>query len=42
MSEKTFKKLQQNWIKLYQDAPKTLDKMSKIKSVACAFNTCID
>ena len=36
------KNIQQKWNDFYQDAPKTLDKMSKIKSVACAFNTCID
>ena len=30
------------WNKLYKKAPDTLAKMSKIKRVACAFNSCID
>lgn len=30
------------WNKLYQKAPDTLAKMSKINRVACAFNSCID
>lgn len=31
-----------NWNKFYQEAPATLENMAKIKTVACAFNTCID
>ncbi len=30
------------WNTLYKKAPNTLAKMSKIKRVACAFNSCID
>lgn len=36
------KTLQNKWNKLYSSAPKTLEKMAKIKTVASAFNTCID
>ena len=36
------KTLQKKWNKLYSSAPKTLEKMAKIKTVASAFNTCID
>ncbi|MBP5399559.1 MAG: hypothetical protein J6Y53_03995, partial [Alphaproteobacteria bacterium] len=42
MSETNMNKIKQNWNKLYQAAPETLNRMAKIKSVACAFNTCID
>ncbi len=42
MQKAMSKKIQQNWNKIYQEAPETLEKMSAIKSVACAFNTCID
>lgn len=34
--------IKNNWNKIYQKAPATLENMSKIKTVACAFNACID
>ena len=34
--------IKNNWNKIYQKAPATLENMAKIKNVACAFNTCID
>lgn len=42
MQETTATKTQLIWNNFYQEAPETLDKMSKIKSVACAFNSCVD
>ena len=35
-------KIQKLWNTIYKKAPETLEKMSNINSVACAFNTCID
>ena len=36
------KNLYNKWHKIYSSAPRTLAKTAKIKSVACAFNTCLD